>query len=91
MRVYNPWFDRWIKRTGVIRLDNDLTTFAQHSVTCCHTARCWRCLNRPTVCTVGVIAPGAKFIRFKMCVSQVHSKGGANCRTRDSKLEEGDF
>ena len=37
--------------------------------------RGWRHLNCPTVCTVGVVAPGARFIRFKMRVSQVHSKG----------------
>jgi hypothetical protein len=28
--------------------------------------------NRPTVRTVGVVAPGAGFSRFKLCVCQVH-------------------
>ena len=36
--------------------------------------RGWRALNRPTVCTVGTVAPGAGFSLFKMCVSQVHSR-----------------
>jgi hypothetical protein len=53
--------------------------------------RGWRCLNRPTVCTVGAVVPGAGVLRLKERVSQVHSKGSVNCRTRDSKLEEGDF
>jgi hypothetical protein len=37
--------------------------------------RGWRALNRPTVCTVGAIAPGAGFLRIKERVSQVHSRG----------------
>ena len=53
--------------------------------------RGWRRLNRPMVCTVGAVAPGAVFLRLKERVSQVHSKGSANCRTKDNKLEEGDF
>jgi hypothetical protein len=53
--------------------------------------RGWRALNRPTVCTVGAVAPGAGFLRLNERVSQVHEKEGANCRTRDNKLEEGDF
>jgi hypothetical protein len=47
--------------------------------------RGWRRLNHPTVCT------GVGFLHLKERVSQVHSKGSANCRTRDNKLEEGDF
>ena len=53
--------------------------------------RGWHALNRPTVCIVGVVAPGVGFSRFKMRVSQVHSRKGAFCRCRDNKLEEGDF
>jgi hypothetical protein len=53
--------------------------------------RGWRCLNHPTVCTVGAVAPGARFLRLKERVSQVCQRGSANCRTRDNKLEEGDF
>jgi hypothetical protein len=34
--------------------------------------RGWRAVNRPIVCTVGTVAPGAGFIRFKLHVSQVH-------------------
>jgi hypothetical protein len=33
--------------------------------------RGWRTLNCPTACTVGVVAPGAGFSRFKLHVSQV--------------------
>jgi hypothetical protein len=33
--------------------------------------RGWRHLNRPTVCTVGVVAPGVGFLRLKERVSQV--------------------
>jgi hypothetical protein len=70
--------------------------FSQPLVACAirpgaEAVRGWRCLNHPTVCTVGAVAPGASFLRFKECVSQVHSRGSANCRTRDNKLEEGDF
>jgi hypothetical protein len=36
--------------------------------------RGWRCLNRPTICTVGTVAPGAGFLRLKERVSQVHSR-----------------
>jgi hypothetical protein len=36
--------------------------------------RDWRALNRSTVCTVGAVAPDAGFSRFKMRVSQVHSR-----------------
>jgi hypothetical protein len=36
--------------------------------------RGWRHLNHPTVCTIGMVAPGARFLRFKMRVSQVHSR-----------------
>jgi hypothetical protein len=53
--------------------------------------RGWRRLNHPTVCTVGAVAPGAGFLLLKERLSQVHSRESANCRTRDSKLEEGDF
>jgi hypothetical protein len=53
--------------------------------------RGWRALNRSTVCTVGAVAPGAGFSRFKMRVSQVHSRRVRFCRSRDNKLEEGDF
>ena len=53
--------------------------------------RGWRRLNRPTVCTDGAVAPGAGFLRLKERASQVCLKGGANCRTKDNKLEEGDF
>jgi hypothetical protein len=38
----------------------------------CLTVRGWRRLNRPMVCTVGAVAPGAGFSHFKMRVSQVH-------------------
>jgi hypothetical protein len=34
--------------------------------------RGWHALNHPMVCTVGTVVPGARFIRFKMHVSQVH-------------------
>jgi hypothetical protein len=53
--------------------------------------RGWRRLNRPTVCTVGTVAPGAGFLHLNERVSQVFSRGSANCRTRDNKLGEGDF
>jgi hypothetical protein len=53
--------------------------------------RGWKRLNCPTVCTVGTVAPGAWFLLLKERVSQVRSRGSVNCRTRDSKLEEGDF
>jgi hypothetical protein len=53
--------------------------------------RGWRALNHPTIFTVGAVAPGARFIRFKLRVRQVHYGRGANCRTRYNKLEEGDF
>jgi hypothetical protein len=36
--------------------------------------RGWRALNRPTVCTVGAVAPGAGFLRLKERVSQVRSR-----------------
>jgi hypothetical protein len=36
--------------------------------------RGWRALNRPMVCTVGAVAPGAGFLRLKERVSQVHSR-----------------
>jgi hypothetical protein len=36
--------------------------------------RGWRRLNRPTVCTVGAVAPGAGFLRLKERVSQVCSR-----------------
>ena len=36
--------------------------------------RGWRALNHSTVCIVGTVAPGAGFLRFKMRVSQVHSR-----------------
>ena len=36
--------------------------------------RGWRHPNRPTVCTVGEVAPGAGFLRLKERVSQVHSR-----------------
>jgi hypothetical protein len=70
--------------------------FAQPLVTCAirpgaEAVRGWHALNRPTVCTVGAVAPGAGFLRFKERVSQVCQRGSVNCRTRDSKLEEGDF
>jgi hypothetical protein len=70
--------------------------FSQPLVSCtirpsAEAVRGWRCLNRPMVFTVGMVAPDARFLRFKERVSQVHSRGSANCRTRDSKLEEGDF
>ena len=34
--------------------------------------RGWGALNRPTVFTIGTVAPGARFSRFKMRVCQVH-------------------
>jgi hypothetical protein len=37
--------------------------------------RGWRALNRPTVCTIGAVVPGARFSRFKMRVSQVQTTG----------------
>jgi hypothetical protein len=37
--------------------------------------RGWRALNRPTVCTVGTVAPGAGFLRLNERVSQVQSRG----------------
>jgi hypothetical protein len=36
--------------------------------------RGWRTLNHPTVSTVGAVAPGAGFSRFKMRVNQVQSR-----------------
>jgi hypothetical protein len=36
--------------------------------------RGWRALNRPMVCTVGMVAPGARFLRLKERVSQVHAR-----------------
>jgi hypothetical protein len=36
--------------------------------------RGWRALNHSTVCTVGMVAPGAGFLRLKEHVSQVHSR-----------------
>jgi hypothetical protein len=70
--------------------------FAQPLVACAirpgaEAVRGWRCLNRPTICTVGMVVPDARFLRFKERVSQVHSRGSVNCRTRDNKLEERDF
>jgi hypothetical protein len=50
---------------------NGLTTFyAKREVTCAirpgaEAVRGWRALNRPTVCTVGAVAPGAGFLRLK--------------------------
>ena len=37
--------------------------------------RGWRCLNRPMVCTVGTVAPSARFLRLKERVSQVCERG----------------
>jgi hypothetical protein len=34
--------------------------------------RGWCALNHPTVCTIGAVAPGARFSRFKLRVYQVH-------------------
>jgi hypothetical protein len=70
--------------------------FAQPLVACAirpgaEAVRGWRRLNHPTVCTVGTVAPGAGFLRLKERVSQVCVRKGTNCRTRDNKLEEGDF
>ena len=89
-------FDRWFNRAGVTWLDNELTTLPSiwsHATIRpgAKAIRGWRHLNRPTVCTVGAVAPGARFLRFKERVSQVHSRGSVNCRTRDNKLGEGDF
>jgi hypothetical protein len=61
----------------VTRLCNQLTTFCQNTVTCAirpgaEAVRGWRALNRPTVCTVGAVAPGAGFLRLNERVSQVH-------------------
>jgi hypothetical protein len=36
--------------------------------------RGWCALNCSTVCTVGVVAPGARFLHLKERVSQVHSR-----------------
>ena len=78
----------------VIQRSNHLFRPAHSHMTICPSAeavRGWRHLNHPMVCTVGAVAPGARFLCFKERVSQVHSRGSANCRTRDSKLGEGDF
>jgi hypothetical protein len=74
------WFDRWFNCAGVTRLDNELTTLPSirsHATIRpgAEAVRGWRRLNRPTVCTVGAVAPGARFLRFKERVSQVHSRG----------------
>jgi hypothetical protein len=37
--------------------------------------RGWRCLNHPTVCIIGMVVPGAGFLRLKECVSQVFEGG----------------
>jgi hypothetical protein len=34
---------------------------------------------------------GTEFLRLNKCVSQVCSRGSTICRTRDSRVEEGDF
>jgi hypothetical protein len=34
--------------------------------------RGWHAHNRPTVCTVGAVAPGAGFLRYILRVCQVH-------------------
>jgi hypothetical protein len=50
--------------------------FAKTTVICAirpgaEAVRGWRALNRPTVCTVGAVAPGAGFLRLNERVSQV--------------------
>jgi hypothetical protein len=89
-------FNQWFKHWGVPTVVTVNHLYALRAVLCAtcpgaEAVRGWRHLNRPTVCTVGAVAPGAGFLRFKTRVSQVQEKGGANCRTRDNKLEEGDF
>jgi hypothetical protein len=37
--------------------------------------RGWRRLSRPTVCTIGAVAPSAGFLRLKERVSQVCERG----------------
>jgi hypothetical protein len=37
--------------------------------------RGWRRRNRPTVCIVGAVAPSARFLHLKECVSQVCQGG----------------
>jgi hypothetical protein len=92
----NPWFDRWYKGAGVIRLDNELNHFsAKHEVACAirpgaEAVRGWRTLNRPTVCTGARLRTGLVFTLKRACEPGLF-KEGANCRTRDNKLEEGDF
>ena len=61
-------------------MDNELTTFPSirsHATIRpgVEAVRGWRRLNRPTVCTVGAVAPGAGFLRLKERVSQVHARG----------------
>jgi hypothetical protein len=78
----------WFKRTNHL--------FSQPLVACAihpgaEAVRGWRRLNHPMVCTIGAVAFGARFLCFKERVSQVHSRGSVNCRTKDNKLEEGDF
>jgi hypothetical protein len=34
--------------------------------------RGWHAHNRPTVCTIGAVAPGAGFLRYILRVCQVH-------------------
>ena len=53
--------------------------FAKHTVICAirpgaEAVRGWRALNRSMVCTFGMVAPGAGFLRHIMRVSQVHSE-----------------
>ena len=51
--------------------------------------RGWRTLNRSTVCTVGTVAPGVGFSRFKMRVSQVHSRGVRFVDVETTRLKGG--
>jgi len=39
----------------------------------CLTVGGWRCLNRYTVCIVGTVAPGARFLRLNEHVCWVHT------------------
>jgi hypothetical protein len=80
---HNPWvllYNQWYNMRGSSNGYGGLTTFINargHMAIRpgAEAVRGWRALNRPTVCTVGAVAPGAGFIRLKMRVSQVHSRG----------------
>jgi hypothetical protein len=79
---YNPWvllFNQWFNMRRSSNGYGGLTTFinARGHMAIRPGSEAvggWCTLNRPTVCIVGTVAPGAEFICLKMRVSQVHSR-----------------